>query len=142
LTSIYPSIEALQVASLGELEKIEGIGPRIAAAIIEWFEHPTNRTIIQRLRQAGVTLTSPVKKNQKPQTLQGLTFVITGTVPMWSRDEATAFIESHGGKVTSSVSSKTNYLVVGENPGSKLEKARQWEIPTIDEARLRQLAGS
>jgi DNA ligase (NAD+) len=141
LTSIYPSIEALQATSLSELEKIEGIGPRIASAIVEWFEHPTNRTITQRLRQAGVTLISPVKKDQKPHTLQGLTFVITGTLPTWSRDEATAFIEAHGGKVTGSVSSKTNYLVVGENPGRKLEKARQWEIPTIDEAGLGQLAG-
>ena len=138
-----PSIDALRRASQEELEDIEGVGPRIAESIVEWFKRPANQALIDKLRRAGVTLTvSPPsdRETEHPQPLAGLTFVITGTLPTWSREEAKAFIEQHGGKVTGSVSQKTNYLVVGEKAGGKLAKAESLGVPILDEEGLKQLA--
>ena len=100
-----------------ELEAIEGVGPRIAESLVEWFSRPANQALIEKFRRAGVTLevTGQPVKDSASQSLVGLTFVITGTLPTWSRNEAKAFIEQHGGKVTGSVSQKTNYLILGEN---------------------------
>lgn len=133
------SLDALAAASAEEIEAIPGMGPLTAAAIVEWFSHAPNRTVVEKLRRAGVRLaeeaeTPPQEGEQQP--LAGKTFVITGTLPSMSRNEAKALIEQHGGKVTGSVSRKTDYLLVGVSPGSKLRKAQQLGVPTIDEATL------
>jgi DNA ligase (NAD+) len=132
----FSSIDRLAQASREELEEIEGIGPRIADSIVEWFGRPANRALIEKFRQAGVTLetTRSPAAASGPATLSGLTFVITGKLPTWSRDEAKSFIERHGGKVTGSVSKKTNYVVLGQDAGSKLNKAQALGVPTIDES--------
>jgi DNA ligase (NAD+) len=138
----FSSIDRLAQASRDELEEIEGIGPRIADSIVEWFGRPANRALIEKFRQAGVTLetTRSPAEASGPATLTGLTFVITGKLPTWSRDEAKSFIERHGGKVTGSVSKKTNYVVLGQDAGSKLNKAQALGVPTIDESDLKELA--
>ncbi len=141
LAARYPSLEALMAAPQEELEAIEGVGPNIAAAIVDWFSRERNRRLLDKLKAAGVwqkeTASGPPAP---PRPLEGLTFVLTGTLPTMSRAEAKAFIQEHGGKVTGSVSRKTSYLVAGENPGSKLDKARALGVPVIDEAALRALA--
>ncbi len=141
IVAAFPTIEALQQADQSDLEAVEGVGPRIAESIVAWFERPANQTLIDKLRRAGVTLAAErdTSTPAQPQTLADLTFVITGTLPTWSRTEAKAFIEQHGGKVTGSVSSKTDYLVAGEKAGSKLTKAQSLHIPVLDEAGLKEL---
>lgn len=139
----FPSIEALQQASQADLEAVEGIGPRIAQSIVEWFSRPANQALIEKFRRAGVTLqVERPTLNVQHASFNGLTFVITGTLPTWSREEAKAFIEQHGGKVADSVSKKTDYVVVGEKAGSKLSKAQSLGIALLDEAGLKQLAES
>ncbi len=138
----FPSIDRLIKAGQEELEAIEGVGPRIAESIVEWFSRPANQTLIEKFRRTGVTLEAagPPVDVDKAQTLTGLTFVITGTLPTWSREEAKAFIQQHGGKVTGSVSKKTDYLVAGEKAGSKLSKAQALGVLVLDENGLRELA--
>jgi len=142
ITDNFSSIDLISRASQEELEVIEGVGPRIAESVVEWFSRPANQALIKKFRRAGVPLeiTSQQAKGDASQSLAGLTFVITGTLPTWSRNDAQAFIEQHGGKVTGSVSKKTNYLVLGENAGSKLTKAQALGVPTLDEDSLKELA--
>jgi DNA ligase (NAD+) len=142
IASAFPSIELLQKITREELEAIEGIGPRIAESIVEWFSRPANQVLIDKFRLTGVTMKAAEKPTDErtPQSLAGLTFVITGTLPTWSRNEAKVFVEQHGGKVTDSVSQKTDFLVVGQNAGSKLTKAQSLNIPTLDEEGLKKLA--
>lgn len=140
----FPSLDALMAASQEELEAIEGVGPNIAAAIVDWFARPRNRQVLDKLRAAGVwpqeTASAPAAAGtQASLPLDGLTFVITGTLPTMTRAEAKALIQQQGGKVTGSVSRKTDYLLAGENPGSKLDKARDLGVPVLDEAGLRAL---
>jgi DNA ligase (NAD+) len=142
VAEVFPSIEALQQATQADLEAVEGVGPRIAESIVAWFSRPSNRALIEKFRCAGVTLSVQRSNVQRSNVLAGLTFVITGTLPTWSREETKAFIEQYGGKVVDSVSKKTSYLVVGEKAGSKLDKATSLGIPLLDEAGLRQLVGS
>ncbi len=146
----FVNLEALSQAGLERLQQIEGVGPNIAHAIVDWFSRPANRRLLAKLKAAGVDPHLPTARSHaepisprgvEEGKLSGLTFVITGTLPSLSRQEAKAYIERHGGKVTETVSNKTNYLVVGENPGSKLEKGRALGITTLDEAGLRRLAG-
>jgi DNA ligase (NAD+) len=142
LARAFANLDALCAATLDDLQAIEGVGPNIAAAIVDWFARPANQTLLAKLRQAGVWPQSAGPAQAAPvgaQPLAGQTFVITGTLPTWSREEAKAFIEAHGGKVTDSVSKKTSYLVLGENPGSKLTKAQSLGVPILDENALRQL---
>ncbi len=137
LTDHFRSLDALAVAPAEEIEAVPGMGPLTAAAIVEWFTHAPNRAVVEKLRRAGVRLAeeAPVEaREHKP--LADKTFVITGTLPTMSRNEAKALIEQHGGKVTGSVSSKTDYLLVGASPGSKSRKAQQLGVPTIDQAAL------
>lgn len=138
----FTSIDRLSRAGREDLEAIEGIGPRIAESIVEWFSRPANQALIEKFRRAGVALekTQPSAAGGALQSLAGLTFVITGTLPTWGRDEAKTFIEERGGKVTGTVSKKTDYLVLGENPGSKLDKAQALGVPILDEAGLKALA--
>jgi NAD-dependent DNA ligase (contains BRCT domain type II) len=135
----YPDLDALSRATVEELEAIDGIGPHIAESIVEWFRTPRNRKVLEKLRRAGVWPRSTAQPAPQSQPLAGLTFVITGTLPTMTREEAKAYIQAHGGRVASSVSRKTDYLVVGANPGSKLQKAQALGVKTIDEAALRRM---
>ncbi|MGD2252834.1 MAG: NAD-dependent DNA ligase LigA [Anaerolineales bacterium] len=139
LARVFPDLEALARASADDLIKLEGIGPNIAAAIVDWMHNPRNQMLLEKLRQAGVWPRSEAEPLGRPQPLAGHTFVITGTLARLSRPEAKTLIEAYGGKVTGSVSKRTSYLVVGEAPGSKLVRARELGVAEIDEAGLRAL---
>ncbi len=142
LTAHYPNLDALAAASAEDLQAIEGIGPNIAQAVVDWFARPANTAVLAKLKAAGMW---PAAERQpagdQPQPLAGLTFVITGTLPTLSRNEAKALIQAHGGKVTGSVSKKTSYLLAGEKAGSKLTKAEGLNVPVIDESALRVMLG-
>jgi len=138
LASHFGSLEALQKADVESLTQIEGIGKNTATSIVDWFARPANKKLLTKLKKAGVNPTSVVRKVEGGG-FSGKTFVITGTLPNWSRDEAKSFIEERGGKVTDSVSKKTDYLVLGESPGSKLAKAQSFGVAIIDEAALLKL---
>src|SRR3989337_2740259 len=114
-----------------ELVAIEGIGPIMAAAIASFFAEPRNREIVKKLRDGGVKPVAPPAAKEGPLT--GKTFVLTGSLEGFSRSEAQRAIEDRGGKVVSSVSKKTDYVVIGENPGSKHDKALQLGIEILDE---------
>jgi DNA ligase (NAD+) len=133
------SIDAIGRATRQSLEQIDGVGPQIAAAVVAWFDELHNQELLRKLRQAGLNF-SAAGQAATNDTLAGLTFVITGTLPTMSRDEAKAFIESHGGKVTGSVSGKTDYVVAGEAAGSKLARAQALAVPVVSENELRSLA--
>jgi DNA ligase (NAD+) len=141
LAARFDSLAALSSASSEELQSVEGIGPHTAGAITEWFSVPRNNSLVEKLRAAGLKMEAdrPTSPATEVGRLAGLAFVITGTLPGLSREEAGRLIQDHDGKVTDSVSKKTSYVVVGEKPGSKLEKAKQLGIPTLDEAGLRAL---
>ncbi len=142
LMAHYSSVDALAAAPIEELQAIPGIGPILAQSIFDWFAREPNRRLIAKLKAAGVTMVqAKVEVKAETQPLAGLTFVITGTLPTMSRDEARDFIKTHGGKVTDSVSKNTSYLVAGEAAGSKLDKANQLGVPVVDEAALQQMAG-
>ncbi|HEY7791979.1 MAG TPA: NAD-dependent DNA ligase LigA [Vicinamibacterales bacterium] len=141
LARAFGSMDRLCAASEQELQAVPDIGPTVAAAVRAWFEEPRNRELIERLRKAGVNLTShtPAAAPPEAQPLAGQTFVLTGTLSTMTREEATEAIERLGGRVSGSVSRKTRYVVTGEEPGSKLEKARALGVETLDEAAFRQL---
>jgi DNA ligase (NAD+) len=139
----FADLDALSKASADALQQIAGIGPSVAESVAEWFSRPVNKNVVKKLKAAGVWPQggqSSVNSKQSDK-LAGLTFVITGTLPTFSRDDAKEFIESHGGKVTDNVSKKTSYLVLGEAPGSKYEKAKSLGVKIIGEEDLRKLAG-
>lgn len=127
-------MDAIMNASAEELERVEELGPRISQAILGFFARPANRELIERLKTAGVNMTA--EKKQRSSQLAGLTFVLTGTLPSLTREEATTRIEAAGGKVAGSVSKKTSYVVAGEEAGTKLERARELKVPVLDEAGL------
>ena len=134
LAQEFGSIDALMAASAEELERVEEVGPRISQAIAEFFGDKENRHLVKRLEDAGVDLTA--EKKQRSTQLAGLTFVLTGTLPKMTREEAKEKIEAAGGKTAGSVSKKTSYVVAGEEAGSKLDKARELKVPVIDEEGL------
>jgi DNA ligase (NAD+) len=135
-----PNLFALMDSTPEELNAIEGIGPRIAESVHEWFQLQPNRDLIAKFAAAGVRVAEERKGPPKVALpLVGKTFVVTGTLPVFSREEAQEYIKAHGGKVAGSVSSKTSYVVVGEAAGSKLAKAQALGIPTISEEELRAL---
>ena len=140
LTEAFPSVEALAAASPEDIEQVYGIGSEIAQSVYQWFQVPANQALIERLRTEGLQLkaepTAPGTESATASALAGQTFVLTGTLPTLSRHEAKDLIEQAGGKVTGSVSRKTNYVVVGEDAGSKLEKAQSLSIPLLTEAEL------
>ncbi len=140
LASHFGNLDALSKATVDDLQQIEGIGPNIAKAIMDWFARPANQKILKKLKAIGLWPIAQGKKERGEGKLSGLTFVVTGTLPMLSRDGVKAFIESNGGKVTDSVSMKTTYLVLGAEPGSKFEKAKSLGVKIIDEDGLRKLA--
>jgi len=144
LASVFPDLEQLSKANLEEIQTIEGIGPNIAQAIVDWFERPSNQRILEKLRKSGVwpREKAQISVSETPGNLRDLTFVVTGSLVEFTREGVKEFIKSHGGKVSESISKNTDYLVAGENPGSKLDKARTLGVPIIDEAGLRKLVGS
>lgn len=140
LAKAFGNLDALCQAGADVLQTIEGIGPNIAQGIVDWFSQPGNRRLLEKFRAAGVWPSlDRTAGAAETGTLSGLTFVVTGTLPTYGREEVKALIQSHGGKVVDSVSKNTGYLVLGENPGSKLEKARQLGVNVIDEAGLLEL---
>ncbi len=140
LSATFGSLDKLADTTVDDLMNIEGVGPNIAESIVDWFATPSNKKLLGKLKKVGVWPTVEQKVSQSSGKLSGLTFVVTGTLPTLSRDGVKEFIESNGGKVIDSVSKKTSYLVLGENPGSKLEKAQSLGVKVIDEAELRKLA--
>ncbi len=136
ITDNFPNVELLASASPEVIASIFGIGEEIAQSIYEWFRKEANQNLVQRLKDAGIQFVSEPKENQAiaiNPNVAGKTFVVTGTLPTLKRDEAKALIKSAGGKVTDSVSKKTNYLVVGEDAGSKLEKAQSLGVECLSE---------
>jgi DNA ligase (NAD+) len=136
----FPTLEALIGASQADLEAVPGMGPLTAESVVSFFADGRNRALIEKLRAGGLVLT-PARREQASQALAGRVFVLTGALPTLSREEATALIEAHGGKVTGSVSSKTSFVLAGESAGSKLSKARELGVPVIDEAELHRMIG-
>jgi DNA ligase (NAD+) len=134
LAEEFGTIDALIEASAEQLERVEEVGPRISQAILEFFAQPANLALVQSLKDAGVDMTA--EKRQRSTQLAGLTFVLTGTLPTLTREEAKAKIEEAGGKTAGSVSKKTSYVVAGEEAGSKLDKAQALKVPVLDEAGL------
>ena len=139
LASHFGNLDALSKAGAEDLQQIEGIGPNIAEAIVDWFARPANQKILKKLKAVGLWPIEQGTKERGEGKLSGLTFVVTGTLPTFSRDGVKEFIESNGGKVTDSVSKKTSYLVFGAEPGSKFEKAKSLGVKIIDEGELRKL---
>ncbi|GAA3005026.1 NAD-dependent DNA ligase LigA [Streptosporangium longisporum] len=132
----FRSIPAIAAASEEELAAVEGVGPRVAAAIRDWFEVDWHREIVDRWAAAGVRMADDPPAEQLPQTLAGLTFVVTGTLAAFTRDEAGVALTSRGGRVSGSVSKKTSFVIAGENAGSKLDKAIKLGVPVLGEEGL------
>lgn len=130
LAEHFESIEALQQASLEDLNEVEGIGPVVAEAIATWFQNPAHQIFIQKLLDQGVRVKRPVRISKG---LAGQTFVMTGTLESMSREEAEQKVRSHGGKASGSISANTSYVVVGANPGAKADKARQLGVSVLSE---------
>jgi len=140
LATRFRNLDTLSKANADDLQQIEGVGPNIAEAIVDWFARPANQKILKKLKAVGLWPTASSTVNRpSSSSLTGLTFVVTGTLPTLSRDGVKEFIESNGGKVTDSVSKKTSYLVLGEEPGSKFEKAKSLGVKIIREEELRRL---
>ncbi len=139
LTDHFPDLDTLSQASQEALESIEGFGPNIAESIVEWFNNEENQAVLDKLKASGVWPKAERQSESGSQPLAGLTFVITGTLPSLSRSEAKKLVESNGGKVTGSVSGNTDYLLLGEEPGSKLDQAKKRGVPTLSEDDLHQL---
>jgi DNA ligase (NAD+) len=139
LADAFGSMDALLRATPEELERVQEVGPRVAAAVHEFFAEQSNRELIERLRVAGLTFNA--ERRKRTAKLEGLTFVLTGTLPVLTRDEAKDRIEAAGGRVAGSVSKKTSYVVAGEEAGSKLDKARDLKVPIIGEAELLEMLG-
>jgi DNA ligase (NAD+) len=137
LAEHFGSMEALESAGVEELQNVNEVGPRIAESIVEFFGIAANRRLVERLREAGLTLTG--KKKERGTKLAGKTFVLTGTLAHFTRGEAKKLIEDAGGKVTGSVSKKTDYVVAGADAGSKLEKAKDLGVSVIGEKEMEKL---
>jgi DNA ligase (NAD+) len=139
LAEHFGALDAIETASEDELQDVEEVGPRIAKSIAEYFAEPKNRELVEELRAAGLTMTG--KKKERGTKLAGKTFVLTGTLARYTRDEAKKMIEDAGGKVTGSVSKKTDYVVAGADAGSKLDKAKELGVTVIDEQAMKELLG-
>jgi DNA ligase (NAD+) len=143
LAQHFEDMNKLSKTTLDSLQEIEGVGPNIALAIVDWFTRESNRQILEKLRQYGVW---PVEKPiiriaETALPLENVTFVITGSIENYSRDELKEIIQQYGGKVTDSVSKNTSYLLVGEQPGSKLEKAKQLGVKILGISDFNRLIG-
>ena len=134
LARTYRTFDELMVASQEELEAIDDIGPQVARGIVTFFENEQNREVVQEIREAGLTLSNPLYRAEEEELpLEGLTFVFTGSLDRWTRDEVKQYVERLGGRATSSVSGETDYVVAGPGAGSKLDKARERGVRVMDE---------
>ena len=140
LAAHFGSLDALKQATQEQLVGVEEVGEKVAAAIVEFFGEPANQKVLEKLRRAGLTFEEK-RAAVKDARLAGKTFVLTGALERWSRDQAKALIESLGGKVIGSVSKKTGYVVVGAEPGSKLAKAKALGVEALDEKQFARLLG-
>jgi DNA ligase (NAD+) len=138
LARTFGDLDRIAGASEDELAAVEGVGPTIAASVVEWFGVDWHREIVEKWRAAGVRLREEIV-DDGPRPLEGVTVVVTGSLEEFSRDEASEAIQARGGKASSSVSKKTGFVVVGDNPGSKFDKARDLGVPVLDEAGFRVL---
>jgi DNA ligase (NAD+) len=136
----YSDLESLSKATSEEIQSIEGFGPNMAEAIVDWFANQKNREIVRKLKAAGVWPGRVETQSGIVQSLAGKKFVVTGSLTDFTRDEIKRYINEHGGKISDSVSAQTDYLVVGENPGSKLEKASDLGVKILSEVELKELA--
>jgi DNA ligase (NAD+) len=139
LAEHFGSMETLANASVEELQNVGEVGPKIAESIAEFFSNTANRKLVERLGEAGLAFKG--EKKERGTKLAGKTFVLTGTLTKYTRDEAKKLIEDAGGKVTGSVSKKTDYVVAGTDAGSKLDKAKELGVSVIDEKEMEKLAG-
>lgn len=139
LATHFRSMQALMTAAPEDIAAIDGVGPKIAASVHEFFSIKKNVAVVERLREAGVVFEEEVEEPDAPQTLAGLTFVLTGTLQNYKRTEAAKLLEAMGAKCTGSVSKKTSYVIAGEAAGSKLTKAEQLGVPVLDESALVQI---
>jgi DNA ligase (NAD+) len=137
----FPALEDVFLAGVDQLTECEDVGEVIARSMVQWHGDQRNRDLISRLRKAGVNDKSDLYRPQATGPLTGKTFVLTGTLPNLKREEAAAKIEAAGGKVTGSVSKKTDYVVAGSDAGSKLEKAQKLGVKILDEEELVRLCG-
>lgn len=142
LAQKYGSLDAISHAGLDDLQQIEGVGPNLAESVYEWFRLESNQQMLAQLKELGLNPTESTAVSTTKLPLAGLTFVVTGTLEGFSREGISDFILQNGGKVSGSVSSKTSYLVLGADPGSKYEKARQLGVPILSETQLRELVAS
>jgi DNA ligase (NAD+) len=137
----FGTMDAIAAATVDDVVSVHGIGDILAESLVSWFADAKARKLVDKLKQHGLTMDEP--QTQTGGALKGLTVVITGSLPTLSREQASALVESNGGRVASSVSKKTSFVVVGEDAGSKLEKARQLGVEIIDEAELlRRVSGN
>jgi DNA ligase (NAD+) len=135
LAEAFGGLDAIAAAGLEELQLAEEVGPKVAETVFQFFREPRNRELVERLRAVGLQFTYQSTR-PKGGKLKGLTFVLTGSLPKLSREEAKRLIEAAGGKVSGSVSKKTNYVVAGEEPGTKIVKAQELGIPVLGEEEL------
>jgi DNA ligase (NAD+) len=142
LAQKYGNLDAISQAGFDELQQVEGVGPNLAESIYEWFQLESNQQVLSQLTEIGLWPVEISSKAAEKLPLTGFTFVVTGTLEGFSREGISEFILANGGKVSGSVSSKTSYLVLGADPGSKYDKARQLGVPIISEQKLRDLADS
>src|SRR5262249_42018929 len=134
----FRSIERLERASQEELEQVHEIGPKLAESIFQFFRQPENRALVERLRVAGLPMKSDaVEAPEQAQVFAGKTFVLTGTLDTMTREEASALITERGGRVSSSVSKKTDFVLAGRDAGAKLEKANNLGVRILDEPEFR-----
>ncbi|MCJ7745575.1 MAG: helix-hairpin-helix domain-containing protein, partial [Actinobacteria bacterium] len=140
LTEVFHSIDELASAMAEDLLSIEGVGPRIADSVVHFFDQKENLAVIDKLRRADVRM-SEKRREREAGPLEGKTFVITGTLPGFTREEASEIIEGLGGRVSSSVSRKTDYVLAGEDPGSKYDRATSIGVPIMDEEEFRKMTG-
>ena len=143
LAEHFPSLDQLKNATADDLMQIEGIGPNVAQAILDWFSRETNQMVLKKLQNAGVWPVNmkSAESDKAPQVLAGKTIVVTGTLSHFTRDEIKDFILKHGGKPVESVSNKTSFVIVGENPGSKRDKAIELGIPLYTEQMFLDMVG-
>src|SRR6266849_3695926 len=140
LAEHFSSLEELAAAKEEELEQVPEVGPKVAASIVEFFSEPANRQLVKKLYKAGVRPTAE-KRQVKSDKFAGKSFVFTGGLANRSREEAGAIVQQHGGKVSGSVSKKSNYVVVGTDPGSKYEKAKELGVTILSESEFEKLVG-
>ena len=141
LANAFGSMDAIMNASVDQLKAVPDIGPVVAAALRGYFDEPLNRRLVEELAAAGLKMDAPIVSGEAPGPLTAKTFVLTGTLTEFTREAATAAIQSRGGKIVGSVSKKTDYVVAGMDPGTKLAKAQTLGVPILDEAAFRALLG-